>query len=252
MSHKTRPTKNHWEVTRSMSTSILEQEQYRGDSTAEAGPVAVVGRTPWQLFWLRLRRDRVALAALGFIVFLVLVAILAGPITRALAHPPDAQFPRALDPQFGTPTGPSSTFLFGVDKVGEDVFSRVLYGARVSLEVALIATFLSVAIGVVLGMVAGYYGGWIDTVTSRVIDVTLAFPILLLALGIGSACSLGNGCAGGTVRPGLPTVIVAIVVINWTYIGRIIRGQVMSLREKEFIEAARAVGATGRWILFRE
>jgi peptide/nickel transport system permease protein len=201
---------------------------------------------------VRFRRDKVALAALTFLLLLILVAALAGPLTRAVAHPPDAQFPRALDPQFGTPTGPSSTFLFGVDKVGEDVFSRVLYGARVSLEVALVATFLSVAIGVVLGMVAGYYGGWIDTVISRVIDVTLAFPILLLALGIGSACSLGNGCAGGTVKPGLPTVIVAIVVINWTYIGRIIRGQVLSLREKEFIEAARAAGATNRWILFRE
>jgi peptide/nickel transport system permease protein len=235
-----------------MSTSVLEQEQHRGDGAAETAAAEVVGRTPWQLFWLRFRRDRVALAALGFIVFLVVVALFAGPITRALGHPPDAQFPSALDPQFGTPTGPSSTFLFGVDKVGEDVFSRVLYGARVSLEVALVATFLSVAIGVVLGMVAGYYRGWVDMVISRVIDVTLAFPILLLALGIGSACSLGNGCVGGAVRPGLPTVIVAIVVINWTYIGRIIRGQVLSLREKEFVEAARAGGARGRTILFRE
>jgi peptide/nickel transport system permease protein len=235
-----------------MSTSVLEQEQHRGDSAAETAAAEVVGRTPWQLFWLRFRRDRVALAALGFIVFLVVVALFAGPITRALGHPPDAQFPSALDPQFGTPTGPSSTFLFGVDKVGEDVFSRVLYGARVSLEVALVATFLSVAIGVVLGMVAGYYRGWVDMVISRVIDVTLAFPILLLALGIGSACSLGNGCVGGAVRPGLPTVIVAIVVINWTYIGRIIRGQVLSLREKEFVEAARVGGARDRTILFRE
>jgi peptide/nickel transport system permease protein len=235
-----------------MSTSVLEQEQHRGDGAAETAAAEVVGRTPWQLFWLRFRRDRVALAALGFIVFLVVVALFAGPITRALGHPPDAQFPSALDPQFGTPTGPSSTFLFGVDKVGEDVFSRVLYGARVSLEVALVATFLSVAIGVVLGMVAGYYRGWVDMVISRVIDVTLAFPILLLALGIGSACSLGNGCVGGAVRPGLPTVIVAIVVINWTYIGRIIRGQVLSLREKEFVEAARVGGARDRTILFRE
>jgi peptide/nickel transport system permease protein len=236
-----------------MSTSILEQEQHRGgDSAAEPGVAAVVGRTPWQLFWLRFRQDRVALAALGFIVFLVGLAVFAGPITRTVAHPPDAQFPSALDPQFGTPTGPSSTFLFGVDKVGEDVFSRVLYGARVSLEVAFVATFLSVAIGVVLGMLAGYYRGWVDMLISRVIDVTLAFPILLLALGIGSACSLGNGCVGGAVRPGLPTVIVAIVVINWTYIGRIIRGQVLSMREKEFVEAARAGGARGRTILFRE
>jgi ABC-type dipeptide/oligopeptide/nickel transport system permease subunit len=235
-----------------MATTVLEQDQRRSDGAAGLGAAEVLGRTPWQLFWLRFRRDPVALAALGFIVFLIGVAALAGPITRALAHPPNAQFPNALDPRFGTPTGPSSTFLFGVDKVGEDVFSRVLYGARVSLEVAFIATFLSVAIGVVLGMLAGYYRGWVDTVISRTIDVTLAFPVLLLALGIGSACSLGNGCAGGAVRPGLPTVIVAIVVINWTYIGRIIRGQVLSLREKEFVEAARAGGARDRTILFRE
>jgi ABC-type dipeptide/oligopeptide/nickel transport system permease subunit len=230
-----------------MSTTVLEREQIARGHADE-----VRGRTPGQLFWRRFRSDRVALAALGFIVFLVLAAALAGPITRALGHPPNQQFPNALDPQFGTPTGPSSTFLFGVDKVGEDVFSRVLYGARVSLEVALLATSLSVAIGVVLGMVAGYYGGWVDTLISRVIDVTLAFPILLLALGIGSACSLGNGCAGGAIKPGLPTVIVAIVVINWTYIARIIRGQVLSLREKEFVEAARAVGASDTRIIFRE
>jgi ABC-type dipeptide/oligopeptide/nickel transport system permease subunit len=232
--------------------TVRDREKVRREGAAEAGTSAILGRTPWQLFWVRFRRDKVALAALAFLGLLILLAILAGPITRAFAHPPDAQFPRALDPQFGTPTGPSSTFPFGVDKVGEDVFSRVLYGARVSLEVAFIATFLSVAIGVVLGMVAGYYRGAVDTVISRVIDVTLAFPILLLALGIGSACSLGNGCAGGAVKPGLPTVVVAIVVINWTYIGRIIRGQVLSLREKEFVEAARAAGAPNRTILFRE
>jgi ABC-type dipeptide/oligopeptide/nickel transport system permease subunit len=234
------------------TTSVRDQEELRREGGTDVGGAEIVGRTPGQLFWVRFRRDKVALAALTFLLLLILVAILAGPITRAVAHPPNAQFPQALDPSFGTPTGPSSTFLFGVDKVGEDVFSRVLYGARVSLEVALFATFLSVGIGVVLGIVAGYYRGWVDTVISRVIDVTLAFPILLLALGIGSACSLGNGCAGGTVKPGLPTVIVAIVVINWTYIGRIIRGQVLSLREKEFVEAARAAGAPDRTILFRE
>lgn len=177
-----------------MATTALEQEEPRRGGSADVGATEVVGRTPGQLFWLRFRRDRVALAALGFIVLLILVAVFAGPITRAFAHPPNEQFPNALDPRFGTPTGPSSSFPFGVDKVGEDVFSRVLYGARVSLEVALVATFFSVVIGVVLGLLAGYYRGWVDTLISRLIDVTLAFPILLLALGIGSACSLGNGC----------------------------------------------------------
>ena len=212
----------------------------------------IAGRTPWQLFWARFREDRVALAALAFILLEILVAIFAPLIVRAVGHPPNAQYPSALDPRFGTPTGPSWKFLFGVDSVGEDVFSRVLYGARVSLEVALLATTLAVVIGVTVGMIAGYYRGAVDTLISRVIDVTLAFPVLLLALGIGSACSLGNGCAGGLIKPGLSTVIVAIVVINWTYIGRIIRGQMLSLREREFVEAARAMGASDRTILFRE
>jgi peptide/nickel transport system permease protein len=229
----------------------LGDVQEREEIVVEQGP-EVLERTPWQLFWERFRSDRVALIALGFIAAEVLVALFAPYIVRAIAHPPNAQYPSALDPTFGTPSGPSTKFLFGVDPLGEDVFSRVLYGARVSLEVALIATAFSVAIGVVLGMLAGYYRGFVDTAISRFVDMMLAFPVLLLALGIASACSLGGGCAAGLVTPGLTTVIVTIVVINWTYIGRIIRGQVLSIREKEFIEAARATGAPDRTILFRE
>ena len=103
-----------------------------------------------------------------------------------------------------------------------------------------------------VGLVAGYYRGWVDTVLSRLIDALLAFPILLLALGIGASCSLGNGCLGGLVQPGLSVVIFVIAFVNWTYIARIIRGQVLSLREKEFVEAARALGASNRRIIFRE
>jgi peptide/nickel transport system permease protein len=229
----------------------LGDVQEREELVLEEGP-QVLGRTPWQLFWGRFRGDRVALVSLGLIVAEVLAAIFAPVIVKAFAHPPNAQYPNALDPTFGTPSGPSSSFLFGVDPLGEDVFSRVLYGARVSLEVALVATACSVGLGVVLGMIAGYYRGFVDTAISRVVDVTLAFPVLLLALGIASACSLGGGCAAGLIKPGLTTVIVTIVVINWTYIGRIIRGQVLSIREKDFIEAARATGAPDRTILFRE
>jgi peptide/nickel transport system permease protein len=212
----------------------------------------IVGRAPMQLFWARFREDKVALVSFGVVVFVALVAILAPWIVRLVAHPPNSQYPDLLDQNFGTPTGPSWRFLFGVDTVGEDVFSRVLYGARVSLEVALIATFFSVLIGVVLGMIAGFYRGIVDTLISRFLDVMLAFPVLLLAIGIAAACSLGNGCLGGLIKPGLPTVIVTITIVNWTYIGRIIRGQVLSLREKEFVEAARASGAKDSTILFRE
>jgi peptide/nickel transport system permease protein len=133
---------------------------------------AVAGRAPLQLFWQRFREDRVATVALGFIVLEILLAIFAPWVVKLLGHPPDALFPDQLDPAFGTPTGPSRSFLFGVDTVGRDVFSRVLYGARVSLEVAIVATACSVALGVVLGMVAGYYRGPADTFISRLIDVT--------------------------------------------------------------------------------
>ena len=124
------------------------------------------------------------------------------------------------------------------------MFSRVLYGARVSLEVAIVATALSVVLGVVLGMIAGYFRGWVDTVISRLIDVTARLPDPAARardrLGLLARQRLRPA---GLIKPGLPTVIVVIVVVNWTYIGRIIRGQVLSLREKEFVEAARVARA---------
>ncbi|MGI8864062.1 MAG: ABC transporter permease [Solirubrobacteraceae bacterium] len=147
---------------------------------------------------------------------------------------------------------PNAHHLFGVDPLGRDVFARVLYGARVSMEVALIATGISMLIGVVAGMVAGYYRGGVDTVISRTVDVLLAFPILLLALGLAAACSNAAGCVGGLIKPGLTNVIFVIAFVNWTYIARIVRGQVLSLREKEFVEAARSLGASNRRIIFKE
>jgi ABC-type dipeptide/oligopeptide/nickel transport system permease subunit len=217
-----------------------------------SGGTEIAARSPWQLFWSRLKDDKVALGALAFIVLLVLLAIFAPLVIKLVgARPPTDQSTKVLD-SFGTPTGPSSDNIFGVDQLGRDLFSRVLYGARVSLEVAIIATTLSMIIGTIVGLLAGFYRGWVDTALSRLIDVLLAFPILLLALGIAAACSLGNGCLGGTIKPGLGVVIFVIAFVNWTYIGRIIRGQVLSLREKEFVEAARALGASNTRIMFRE
>jgi peptide/nickel transport system permease protein len=224
-----------------------ELPQLEQDTTA-----AIAARSPLELFWRRLKDDKVALTAACFIVLLVLLAVFAPLIVKLVGTTgPTDQNPQALD-SFGTPTGPSADHILGVDQLGRDVFARVLYGARVSLEVALIATALSVAIGVTIGMVAGYYRGWVDTALSRLTDVVLAFPILLLGIGLASACSLGNGCLGGTIKPGLTVVIFVIVIVNWTYIARIIRGQVLSLREKEFVDAARSLGASNRRIIFRE
>jgi peptide/nickel transport system permease protein len=212
----------------------------------------IAARSPLQLFWRRLKGDKVAIVAMTFIVLLIVVAITAPLIIDLVgARPPNEQSTKYLD-SFGTPKGPTSANIFGADPLGRDVFSRVLYGARVSLEVALIATALSMLIGTVVGLLAGYYRGWVDTLLSRIIDVLLAFPILLLALGVASACSLGNGCLGGLIKPGLNVVIFVIAFANWTYIGRIVRGQVLSLREKEFVQAAKALGASNRRIMFKE
>jgi peptide/nickel transport system permease protein len=147
---------------------------------------------------------------------------------------------------------PSAKHILGIDELGRDIFARTLYGARVSLLVAFVATGLSMLVGVTLGLVAGYFGGKVDMGISRMIDLLLAFPILLLALGLAAACSLGKGCFGGLLKPGIVVVIFVIAFVNWTYIARIVRGQVLSLREKEFVDAARSLGASNGRIIFKE
>jgi peptide/nickel transport system permease protein len=217
-----------------------------------ASETTVVARSPGQLFWRRFRRDKVAMVALAFIVALIFMAFFAPVITSiAGTADPQAQNSNALD-VFGSPTGPSGEHPFGVDRIGRDVFSRTVYGARVSLEVALISTGIAVVIGTIVGLVAGFYRGWTDTILSRLTDVVLAFPILLLGLGLAAACSGAKGCFGGLIQPGLPVVIMVIAIINWTYIARIVRGQVLSLREKEFVEAARSLGASNTRIIVRD
>jgi peptide/nickel transport system permease protein len=223
-----------------------------GTGAPEPGAQQITAKSPLQLFWRRLRSDRVAMAALVFIVILILLAVFAPLVVKLVGErPPNEQSTKFLD-SFGTPKGPSADNIFGADTLGRSVFSRVLYGARVSLEVALVATGIAVVIGVTVGLVAGFFRGWVDTLLSRVIDVLLAFPILLLALGLASACSFGNGCLGGLIQPGLSVVIFVIAFVNWTYIARIIRGQVLSMREKEFVDASRSLGAGNTRILFKE
>ena len=211
----------------------------------------VAAKSPLQLFWRRFRQDRVALAALGFIVFLVIIAIAAPLVVDVLGLPsPNTQNLNLTD-AFGSPLGPSSAHPFGVDQLGEDVMSRVIYGARVSLIVGIVGTGIATVIGVSLGVMAGFYRGWVDTAFSRVTDVVLSIPILLLGLGIGAACSV-RGCLGGAVQPGLGELLFLISLASWAYIYRIVRGLVLSLREREFVEASRALGASNARIMFRE
>ncbi|MEA2320580.1 MAG: peptide/nickel transport system permease protein [Solirubrobacteraceae bacterium] len=228
---------------------VVEQD---AEFIDEGGERTIVARSPTQLFVMRFRRDKVAMTALGFIVLLLLIAILAPLIVKALGvQGPKAQNPDALD-AFGTATGPSAQHPFGVDQLGRDLVSRTIYGSRVSLEAAVLGTGLAALIGTTVGLVAGFFGGFVDTMLSRTTDLVLAFPILLLGLGLAAACSGADGCVGGLVQPGLGVVILVISLFTWPYIARIVRGQTLSLREKEFVEAARSLGASNRRIIARD
>jgi peptide/nickel transport system permease protein len=224
---------------------------YQGQELPEAG-AGVETRTPFELFWRRFKEDRLALFALGFIGLLILIAVFAPLVVKLAGAPgPNVRDTGALD-AFGTASGPSSSHWFGVDDLGRDIFSRTVYGAQVSLIVAFSATSIAVFFGVLMGLLAGFRGGWADTVISRSIDVLLAIPYLLLAVGLAAACSFGDGCFGGLLKPGLGVVVFVIAFTSWTFIARIVRGETLSLREKEFVEAARSTGASNRRIIFQE
>ena len=211
----------------------------------------VIGRSPWELFWRRFRRDRVAMGGALIVIVMFLIAILA-PVLASFTHGPNEVHLETLD-SFGIPTGPQAGFPFGVDTAGRDLMVRVAYGARTSLFIAFFATGIASTIGVTLGLIAGFYRGKVDTLISRTIDVVLSLPVLLLSLGLVSACGVSaEGCLGGLIKPGLLLVSYVIALFTWPYIARIVRGQVLSLREKEFVEAARSLGSNNRRIMFRE
>ena len=237
-----------------MGTSIGPTEFVGAEGAVEeTGTVdgkQVTALSPLQLFWRRLRRDKVAMLALGIVVLAVLVAIFAPLIVKVVGAPdPNAQNPDLLD-DFGSPSGPTTDNWLGVDQRGRDVFARVVYGTRISLLVAFMSTTIVVIIGVILGLIAGYYRGITDSLLTRAMDVMLAFPVLLLAIGLGVACA--DGCIGNTIKPGLTVVVTVIALSLWPYMARIVRGQVLSLREKEFVEAAKSLGASNSRIIFRE
>jgi peptide/nickel transport system permease protein len=219
--------------------------------TVEAG---VPGKSPWQLFWDRFKRDKAAMAGAATIVMLGLIAIFAGVIAdKVIGHGPNELFQREMTDEFGIPLGPNSDFWFGADTAGRDVFVRVLYGARTSLLIAVVATGIAVVIGTVVGLLSGFFRGVTDTVLSRATDIVLALPVLLLAIGIAAACGTSaEGCLNGLIQPGKWLVVIIISLFTWPYIARIVRGNVLSIREKEFVEAARSLGAGNARIMFRE
>jgi ABC-type dipeptide/oligopeptide/nickel transport system permease subunit len=199
---------------------------------------AIEGLGPWRLAWRRLRRDRLAMASLAVIVLITLLAIFAPVFTGLTGHPPNKQYPFGLTVD-GLPRPPSSTFWFGTDDLGRDLLVRIAYGARVSLAVGVVATVLTVILGVVIGIMAGFLGGIVDTVLARLVDVVLSIPFLLVAIALVSITG-----------PSLTVTVLVIAFFSWASVARIVRGQVLSIKEREYVEAARSLGAEDRRIMF--
>lgn len=226
-----------------MAFNIQESAEPGITGGAPAGGTEVVaaarqieGRSPWRLATQRLLHDKASMISLGVIVFIVLVAIFAPVVAAVTGHGPNQQFyaPVGLN-SAGQPLGPSSKFLLGTDTLGRDLLVRIAYGARISLIVGVLAAVISVAIGAIVGLAAGYFGGLTDTLLARLMDWLLAIPFLLLAISLVTV-----------IGPGLTVLLIVIGFLGWASVGRIIRGQVLSIREKEYVEAARSLGA-GPW-----
>jgi peptide/nickel transport system permease protein len=214
--------------------------------------VTFASRSASRLFWERFREDKAALLGAVVIVLLILIAAVGGPLAAwATGHPSLTAYTTTMEDSFGIPKGPNVHFWFGADGAGRDLFVRTMYGARTSLLVGVSASLIAVSVGLVVGMAAGFFGGWVDMALSRIGDVMLSLPTLLIAIGIAAACAL-QGCLGGFIQPGLRVVIGVIAFFTWPYIARIVRGFTLSIREKEFVEASRSLGASNGRIIFRE
>jgi peptide/nickel transport system permease protein len=222
------------------------------DAVVAGAGTRIEGRSLGQIAWRRLRRDKVAMAGGIFIVFLILVAVI-GP---HLVQNPNTYNSNLVDPTFSRPIGSwggiSLAHPLGVEPVtGRDMLARVVVGSQYSLLIGFLATVLAVVIGVFFGIIAGYFGGWIDALIARAMDVFLAFPLLVFAIAlIGVIPTSAWGLSGNTLRVLLLVFIIGFFA--WPYMGRIVRGQVISLREREFVDAARSIGARSPYILFRE
>jgi peptide/nickel transport system permease protein len=225
-------------------------------ATVDALPrkdAAFASRSALWLFWQRFKEDRVAVGAAVIIVLLALIAVGGGPLAQVLTGHANNEPFYNMENTFGIPLGPNSHFWFGADAEGHDLFVRTMYGARTSLLVGVVATGIAVVIGLIVGLTAGYFRGFLDTLLSRVGDVMLALPQLLIAIGIVAACSVSaNGCLDGLIQPGIPLVICVIVIFSWSYVARLVRSYTISIREKEFVEASRSLGAGHLRIIFRE
>ena len=237
-------------------TSAFESEHV--ECTVVPRTESIVSRSPRELAWARLSRDKFARVALGVIIFYLFVAAFAPVICAVLGISPYALDGDALN-DYGLPKGAfggiSTEHWLGVEPgTGRDIFARLIYGARASLLVGILATFLTTSIGLVIGVFAGYKRGWADSIIGRFMDLTLAFPSFLLIIALTRPFTQRLESLG--VPEGNPArmtyIILVLATFGWVYVARVVRGQTLTLREREFVEAAKASGATTRHIIFKQ
>ena len=208
-------TSNGKEPQGSIETEILDSKYSRSSLYKDA--------------WKRLRRNKLAMLGLAIVLFLILMAIFApllAPYDPIMRIKEDSSLP------------PSGTHLFGTDLLGRDIFSRVIYGSRISIEVGIVAVGISVILGLFFGALAGYFGRWPDAIIMRVADIFFAFPYILGAIAIMTI-----------LGPGIVNIFIAIGVLGWAYFARVFRGSILSIKNKEYIEAAKALGASDTRII---
>jgi len=208
-------TSNGKEPQGSIETEILDSKYSRSSLYKDA--------------WKRLRRNKLAMLGLAIVLFLILMAIFA---------PLLAPYDPIMRIKEDSSLAPSRTHLFGTDLLGRDIFSRVIYGSRISIEVGVVAVGISVILGLFFGALAGYYGRWPDAIIMRVADIFFAFPYILGAIAIMTI--LGSG---------IVNIFIAIGVLGWAYFARVFRGSILSIKNKEYIEAAKALGASNTRII---
>ncbi|GAB6099254.1 ABC transporter permease [Halanaerocella petrolearia] len=211
----------------------LEQNSQETENQEE-----VETHSPWKDAWGRLKRNKLAMFGLGVTITLIIVAIFAPWIAPYSPYYSPVMEDGKVELSM---QGPSLAHPFGTDKLGRDIFSRIIYGARISLMVGFVTQVIALVIGITLGAVAGYYGGVVDDIISYLIQVFLAFPFLLFAIAIMAVFQ----------DPGVDKVFIALGLVSWPGLARIVRGQVMSLKEEEYIEAAQALGASDFRIIFK-
>jgi peptide/nickel transport system permease protein len=216
-----------------LARSEISGAEAYGDWLPEAEIIETRGT--WTEVWRRFRKDKFAVVGLVAIAVLIIVAVGAPWIAP---HSPLTQYDSGLSAQ-GQPMAPNSHFWLGTDLLGRDLLSRLIYGARVSLVIGILANGFALLLGVIFGIVAGFFRGWLETLIMRATDVMLAFPILLLAIALSSSIS----------KPGIWVLVVVIGIVYWAPMTRVIHGEVLSIREKEFVTAARLTGCTNRRIL---